>query len=163
MVLFLNDIGTGEVVLILVFILIFFGSKSIPGLARTMGRTIRQIKDASNDLQSEIKKSTNELKGELNLKEIIDDTASDVRRPLDQYAADIEDVMKRKPVDSLPKQKTIESAPTTALPSTEDDSVAQIPSTPEVPKIPEAPKVEKIEPIKPSAPNKENGDKPEEE
>lgn len=110
MVLFLNDIGTGEVLLILVFILIFFGSKSIPGLARTMGRTIRQIKDASNDLQSEIRKSSNELKGDLNLKEIIDDTARDIQRPLDQYAADIEDVMKRKPTNSLPKQKVSKPA-----------------------------------------------------
>lgn len=104
MVLFLNDIGTGEVVLILVFILIFFGSKSIPGLARTMGRTIRQIKDASNDLQTEIKKSSKELTGDLNLKEIIDDTARDIRQPLDQYAADVEDVMSRKPMHSMPQQ-----------------------------------------------------------
>lgn len=97
--------------MILVFILIFFGSKSIPGLARTFGRTIRQIKDASNDLQSEIRKSSNELKGDLNLKEIIDDTARDIQRPLDQCAADVEDVMKRKPTNSLPKQKVSKPTP----------------------------------------------------
>ncbi len=111
MVLFLNDIGTGEVVLILIFILIFFGSKSIPGLARTLGRTIRQIKDASADLQSEIKKSSNELKGDLNLRELIDDTKRDIQKPLDQYAADIEDVMKRKPTHSQPQQRKITPAP----------------------------------------------------
>lgn len=111
MVLFLNDIGTGEVVLILVFILIFFGSKSIPGLARTLGRTIRQIKDASADLQSEIKKSSQELKGDLNLQELIDDTKRDIQRPLDQYAADIEDVMKRKPIHSHPQQRINPTAP----------------------------------------------------
>jgi sec-independent protein translocase protein TatA len=138
MVLFLNDIGTSEVVLILVFILIFFGSKSIPGLARSMGRTMRQIKDASNDLQSEIKKTTTELKGELNLKELIDDTTRDIQRPLDQYAADIEDVMKRTPVNSMPKVKAVETKP----------SVASTETTP----IPEVEKVPKIEPIKPPAP-----------
>lgn len=103
-----------------------------------MGRTMRQIKDASNDLQTEIKKTTGDLKGELNLKELIDDTARDVRRPLDQYAADIEDVMKRKPTNSLPKVK-----PKPPVASTD------------APEIPEAPKVPKIEPIKPVAPKNE--------
>ena len=134
MVLFLNDIGTGEVVLILVFILIFFGSKSIPGLARTLGRTIRQIKDASADLQSEIKKSTNDMKGELNLKELIDDTKNDIQRPLDQYAADIEDVMKRKPTHSQPQQrKVVEAIPPAEKPSVSEAPTAEA-STPETPK-----------------------------
>ncbi|MDG1331872.1 MAG: twin-arginine translocase TatA/TatE family subunit [Crocinitomicaceae bacterium] len=151
MVLFLNDIGTGEVVLVLVFILIFFGSKSIPGLARTFGRTIRQIKDASSDLQSEIKKSSNELKGELNLKEIIDDTARDVRKPLDQYAADIEDVMKRTPTSSVPKQKKVVEAPTAA----ETVESAKIPEATETPKPPKPPKATKVKVEKPSSPKSE--------
>ena len=111
MLLFLNDIGTGEVLLILAFILIFFGSKSIPGLARTMGRTIRQIKDASNDLQNEIRKSGQEMKNDLNISEIIEDTANDIKRPLDQYAQDIEDVVSRKPIHSNPRQKVTTSSP----------------------------------------------------
>ena len=36
MLLILNDIAASEIVLILVFVLIFFGSKSIPGLAKTL-------------------------------------------------------------------------------------------------------------------------------
>lgn len=163
MVLFLNDIGTSEVVLILVFILIFFGSKSIPGLARTMGRTIRQIKDASNDLQSEIKKSTNELKGELNLKELIDDTARDVRRPLDQYAADIEDVMQRKPTNSLPKQRVADATPTIASPDTIAAPETNVNPVPEIPDTPKVPKIEKIDPITPPASKMETrNDSPEE-
>lgn len=145
MVLFLNDIGTSEVVLILVFILIFFGSKSIPGLARTLGRTIRQVKDASNDLQSEIRKSSNELKAGLNLKELIDDTARDIQRPLDQYAADIEDVIKRTPINSMPKQRAVEATP--SVESTE---------TPEIPEAPKVPNVPKVEPIKPPSPKNES-------
>ncbi|MCJ8289511.1 MAG: twin-arginine translocase TatA/TatE family subunit [Crocinitomicaceae bacterium] len=148
MVLFLNDIGTSEVVLILVFILIFFGSKSIPGLARTLGRTIRQVKDASNDLQSEIRKSSNELKAGLNLKELIDDTARDIQRPLDQYAADIEDVIKRTPINSMPKQRAVEATPPVA--STTD--TPEISEAPKVTKAPKEPNVPKVEPIKPPSP-----------
>ena len=147
MVLFLNDIGTSEVVLILVFILIFFGSKSIPGLARTLGRTIRQVKDASNDLQSEIRKTSNELKGELNLKELIDDTARDIQKPLDQYAADIEDVIKRTPINSMPLQKAVEAAPPIAPVDT-----PEIPNAPEVPNLPEVPTVPTVKPKTPSSP-----------
>lgn len=98
--LFLNDIAGSEILLILVFILIFFGSKSIPGIARTMGRTFRQIKDASAELQSEIKKSGADVTKDLNLKGLIDETTRDIQKPLDQYAADIEDVLSRKPTNS---------------------------------------------------------------
>ncbi len=142
MVLFLNDIGTGEVLLILVFILIFFGSKSIPSIARTAGRTIRQIRDASNDLQSEIRKSSQDLKGDLNLTELIDDTARDIRQPLDQYAADVEDVLKRKPVNSMPQNSLVQPKP------------AQEPVEPSEPvavkPIVEAPKVDPIAPQTPA-------------
>ena len=62
MLIFLNDIAGSEVLLILAFILIFFGSKSIPGIARTFGRTIRHIKDPSSELQSEITKSGMDMK-----------------------------------------------------------------------------------------------------
>ncbi|MGY8927311.1 MAG: Sec-independent protein translocase subunit TatA/TatB, partial [Flavobacteriales bacterium] len=62
MVLILNDVAGSEIVLILVFVLIFFGSKSIPTLARTLGRITRQVKDATSDIQSEIKKSSADMK-----------------------------------------------------------------------------------------------------
>jgi sec-independent protein translocase protein TatA len=108
MLLFLNDIAGSEVLLILFFILIFFGSKSIPGLARTLGRTIRQIKDASSELQTEIKKSGMDIKKDLNLKGMIDETAQDIRRPLDQYASDLDQAMKFEP----PKHSHIPAFPT---------------------------------------------------
>jgi sec-independent protein translocase protein TatA len=97
MLLFLNDVAGSEILLILVFILIFFGSKSIPGLARTMGRTIRQVKDASEEIQREIKKSGDDMKKELNLKGMIEETAADVKRPLDQMSNDIEEAIRYTP------------------------------------------------------------------
>ncbi len=97
MQLIFNDIGGGEIFLILIFILIFFGAKSIPGLARTFGRTIRQVREASSDIQEEIRKSGDEMKKDLNLQGTIRETAEDIRRPLDQYAADLEESMKYEP------------------------------------------------------------------
>ena len=97
MVLFLNDISGSEVLLILVFVLMFFGSKSIPGLARTLGRTMRQIKDASSDLQDEIRKSGVDIKKDLNLKGLIEDTTRDIQQPIDQYVSDLDDAVSYQP------------------------------------------------------------------
>lgn len=94
MLLILNDVAGSEILLILVFVLIFFGAKSIPGLARTLGRTIRQVKDASAEIQNEIRKSGNDMKKDLNLKSLLDDTVEDIKRPLDQYAQDIDNAVK---------------------------------------------------------------------
>ncbi len=64
MLLFLNISG-GEIFVVLVFVLMFFGSSSIPTLARSLGRGFRQIKDAAQEVQSEIRKSANEMGNDL--------------------------------------------------------------------------------------------------
>ena len=55
--LLLDGISTGELFFVFLIILIFFGSKSIPKMARTFGRGIRQIRDASQEIQDDIKKA----------------------------------------------------------------------------------------------------------
>lgn len=91
MILFLSDVAGSEILLILVFILMFFGSKSIPGIARTFGRTIRQIKDASQDLQDEIKKSGVDIKKDLNLESLM----SKAEITMDQVSAQIEEPVQK--------------------------------------------------------------------
>jgi sec-independent protein translocase protein TatA len=53
MLLFLGDLGGGEIMLIMVVILIFFGANKIPELARGLGKGIREFKDASREIRSE--------------------------------------------------------------------------------------------------------------
>lgn len=65
-VLLLLDIGGGELLVILFFILLFFGSKGIPDVARTLGRTLRQVRDATAEVQREIEKGAGEVKKEFN-------------------------------------------------------------------------------------------------
>jgi len=83
--------------LILVFVLVFFGANSIPSIAKTMGRAIYQIKNASDDLKSEIKKSTGDIKKDLNLKELIKETEEDINLPMDQMMTDIEHTINYEP------------------------------------------------------------------
>ena len=59
--LFLNFLGTGEFVLIAFVFLLLFGPDKIPGLARNLGKGIRKIKDASDDIKNEIHKSSKDL------------------------------------------------------------------------------------------------------
>lgn len=60
-ILFLESIGGGELMVIMLFILMFFGSKKIPDLARGLGKGMREMKDAMNGVQSEIRQSINEV------------------------------------------------------------------------------------------------------
>ena len=98
MLLFLNDIAGSEVLLILIFILIFFGSKSIPGIAKTFGKTMYQIKQASNDLQEEIKKSGVDIKKDLNLTGFVNETTEIIQRPLDQQIVEMDNIIKYDPI-----------------------------------------------------------------
>jgi len=49
-------IGGGELILILFVALMLFGSDKIPDIARTMGKAMAQLKNATNDIKSEIQK-----------------------------------------------------------------------------------------------------------
>ena len=60
-------IGGQEIIIILLFIVIFFGSSKIPDLARTLGRTMREVKDASNEIKKEIRDSANNVKDDLEI------------------------------------------------------------------------------------------------
>ncbi|MFE3866906.1 twin-arginine translocase TatA/TatE family subunit [Flavobacterium sp. LS2P90] len=49
-------IGGGELVFIIFIVLMLFGSDKVPEIARTMGKAMAQIKNATNDIKSEIQK-----------------------------------------------------------------------------------------------------------
>jgi sec-independent protein translocase protein TatA len=49
-------IGFGEVLLVLILILIIWGPKRLPQMARTLGKTIRTLKKASFDFTTQVTK-----------------------------------------------------------------------------------------------------------
>ncbi len=57
LLLFIGGLGGTEVLLILAVVLIFFGPKKIPELARGLGRGIREFKDATKEIKNEIEES----------------------------------------------------------------------------------------------------------
>ena len=71
------DFSGGEFLLIAVVFLMFFGSKSIPGMARSLGKAVRQFKDAAGDVQREVTESAN-----MNLKDLdLNNQASTPKAP----------------------------------------------------------------------------------
>ncbi len=53
-----ETLGGGEVVLVLFVILMLFGGKGIPSVAKALGKGIREFKDATNGIQRDLREST---------------------------------------------------------------------------------------------------------
>lgn len=64
MLLFLN-IGTPELLLILLAALLLFGGDKLPEVAKGLGKGIREFKDASENVKREIHRNMNEVKDDL--------------------------------------------------------------------------------------------------
>lgn len=56
--LFLGPLGGTEIFVILFVILLFFGAKKLPELARGLGKGIKEFKDATKDVKENIEKAT---------------------------------------------------------------------------------------------------------
>ena len=64
--------------LILLVVLLLFGSKSIPDIARTLGKGIREIKNATGEIQNEIRKGMSEEKKQ------VQDIADEIKKDIDK-------------------------------------------------------------------------------
>ncbi|HNS18135.1 MAG TPA: twin-arginine translocase TatA/TatE family subunit [Bacteroidales bacterium] len=60
MLLFL-DIGGGEILLILVIVFLLFGPSKLPEMSRKLGKTMNELKKASNDIRREIQQGADEV------------------------------------------------------------------------------------------------------
>ncbi len=86
-------ISGAEIVFILFIVVMVFGADKIPEIARGLGKGMRQLKDATNEIKSEIQKSaekqgidtsiTKEINQEINkVKEDIENVTGSVKRKL---------------------------------------------------------------------------------
>jgi len=97
--LFLNLSG-GEISIILLFVLIFFGAESIPKMARQFGKIMFQVKNATDDIKRDIKESTimdqaeisnpiTDIKKELLDGNSIPNPVKDIKKEIDNSTKDI--------------------------------------------------------------------------
>ena len=69
-------IGGGELVFIMFVALMLFGSDKIPDIARTMGKAMAQLKNATNDIKSEIQRGAES--NDIDIKSLTSDFTSEI-------------------------------------------------------------------------------------
>lgn len=95
-------IGGGELIFIIFIALMLFGTDKIPLIARNLGKGMAQLKNATNEIKSEIKKSAEangldnsfkDLTSSFNeeIDSVKSSLDSNVSNPIDKMKQDIED------------------------------------------------------------------------
>ncbi len=85
-------ISGAEIGFILFIVLLVFGADKIPEIARGLGKAMRQVKDATNDIKSEITKSAEKQGVDI-------DITKNVRKEIDQVKDEVDEItgpIKRK-------------------------------------------------------------------
>ena len=77
-------ISGAEIFVILVIVVMLFGADKLPEIARGLGKGMRQIKDATNDIKREIKNSAE--KNDIDI-----DVASNVRNEINKVKGQFDD------------------------------------------------------------------------
>jgi sec-independent protein translocase protein TatA len=70
-------IGATEVILILFAVLLLFGSKKIPEVARAMGKSIREFQKATDEIKKELKDVKEESGSSVDIEENLLDDSKD--------------------------------------------------------------------------------------
>ena len=60
-------IGGSEILIILLFVVMFFGANKIPEIARGLGKAMREVKDASNEIKKDIRDSAGKITDDFDL------------------------------------------------------------------------------------------------
>ncbi len=85
-------ISGAEIAFILFVVLMVFGADKVPEIARGLGKGMRQIKDATNDIKTEITKSAEKQGLDI-------DITKDVKDEIDKVKDDVKEItgpIKRK-------------------------------------------------------------------
>ncbi|NHN26448.1 twin-arginine translocase TatA/TatE family subunit [Flavobacterium jejuense] len=108
-------IGFSELLFVLVAVLMLFGSKEIPQMAKFLGKTMAQLKNATNEIKNEIHSSAkdtgldmNSLTGGISdeikkakegitnsinpLKDMSNEIVDDIKKPIQEVKEDIENL-----------------------------------------------------------------------
>lgn len=74
-----------EILLILALALIFFGAKSIPEIARVLGKGMREFKKATTEIQKEFENSTSDIQKDIkDVKNTFNNNANQIKRNIEE-------------------------------------------------------------------------------
>ena len=86
MILFISG---AELVFVFFIVLLVFGADKIPEIARGLGKGMRQVKEATNDIKKEINNSAKEQGIDTDLAKDIKDEISNVKESIDEMSGPI--------------------------------------------------------------------------
>jgi len=76
-----------EIAFIIFIVIMVFGADKVPEIARGLGKGMRTLKNATNDIKSEITKSAEKQGIDLDL-----DVTKDIKKEIDKAKEDINDI-----------------------------------------------------------------------
>ena len=78
-----------EVMIIMLIVVMVFGADKIPEIARGLGKGIRQVKDATNDIKREIKDSSENIGTDTSIRKNIHKEIDAVKDSIDDLTGPI--------------------------------------------------------------------------
>ena len=82
-------IGTTEIVFILFIVIMVFGADKIPDIAKGLGKGMRMLKDASNDVKAEITKSAEKNGIDTSITKDVQDELNKVKEDFEDFTGSI--------------------------------------------------------------------------
>jgi sec-independent protein translocase protein TatA len=78
-----------EIMVVMLIVVMVFGADKIPEIARGLGKGMRQIKDATNDIKKEIKDSSEKSTIETNLAKDLQKEANSLKDSIEELTGPI--------------------------------------------------------------------------
>ncbi|WP_340065215.1 twin-arginine translocase TatA/TatE family subunit [Ascidiimonas aurantiaca] len=82
-------ISGGEILFILLIVVMVFGSDKIPEIARGLGKGMRQLRNATNDIKHEIQKSAEKQGIDSSLTDGVNEEIKKVKEDIDDLTGSI--------------------------------------------------------------------------
>ena len=78
-----------EIMVIMLLVVMIFGADKIPEIARGLGKGMRQVKDATNDIKKDIKESSEKNKIDTDIAKNIQKEVSNVKDSIEELTGPI--------------------------------------------------------------------------
>ncbi|HPE77656.1 MAG TPA: twin-arginine translocase TatA/TatE family subunit, partial [Draconibacterium sp.] len=83
-------ISGGEIVLVMLLALLFFGSKAIPDIAKTLGKGMREFKKATNEIQREINDYSSDIKRDMDeISNSVNKQATEIKKEMNEVSSSV--------------------------------------------------------------------------
>ena len=93
---YLGFISGGEIFLVIMVIIVFFGANKLPDIARELGKGARILRDASNEVKTEIRNSSSNIRHEY------ESNREKIKSQVEEVKKDLEEPETSETKDSIP-------------------------------------------------------------